>query len=58
MTLWTERGLQNQVYGLQAATPGRKKTLEKKFIKGVLIQAKCAAQMKRQLAENTAAERE
>jgi hypothetical protein len=43
---------------LQIATPSRKKTLEKKFIKGALTQAKCATQMQRQLAENTAAERE
>jgi DDE superfamily endonuclease len=57
-TPWTDRGLQNQAYALQAANPSRKKTLEKKFIKGALIQAKCAAQMKRQQAENTAAERE
>ncbi len=39
-------------------TSSRKEVLKNKFIREALIQTKCATLTKRQLAENTAAERE
>jgi hypothetical protein len=57
-TPWTDRALQRQANALIVATPSRKKALEAKFIKGALIQAKNAVQVKSQLAKNTVAERE
>jgi hypothetical protein len=58
MTPWTDRALQRQANTLIVATPSRKKVLEAKFVKGALIQAKNAVQVKDQLAKNTVAERE
>jgi hypothetical protein len=54
----TDRALQRHADKLLVASPDSKGLLEDQFIKGALIQAKCAAQMRAQLAENTAAERE
>jgi DDE superfamily endonuclease len=41
-TLLTARSLEKQAKELENATPSRQKTLQKKFIKGALIQAKTA----------------
>ena len=57
-TPMTDRALQRHADALLTATPTRRPTIEDQFVKGALIQAKCAAQMKNQLAENTAAEKE
>lgn len=54
----TDRALQRHANKLLIASPDSKGLLEDQFVKGALIQAKCAAQMRAQLAENTAAERE
>ena len=54
----TNRSFEKQAELLQNVTPNRQKTLQDKFIKGALIQVKTATQIRRQLAETTAAERE
>ena len=54
----TDRSFEKQANLLQNATPNRQKMLQEKFIKGALIQAKTGTQIRRQLAETTAAERE
>jgi DDE superfamily endonuclease/Tc5 transposase DNA-binding domain len=54
----TDRALQRHADALEIATPSRKGVLEEQFKKGALIVAKCSAQLRETLAENTAAERE
>jgi DDE superfamily endonuclease len=58
VTPLTDRALQRHADALLTATPTRRATIEDQFVKGALIQAKCATQMKNQLAENTAVEKE
>jgi hypothetical protein len=54
----TDRALQRHADKIEVASPDSKPLLEYQFTKGALIVAKCAAQMRAALAENTAAERE
>jgi len=54
----TDRALQRHADALEIATPSRKGILQEQFKKGALIVAKCSAQLRATLAENTAAERE
>jgi len=54
----TDRALQRHADALEIATPSRKGILQEQFNKGALIVAKCSAQLRATLAENTAAERE
>jgi DDE superfamily endonuclease len=54
----TNQSLEKLAYQLQEATPSRQILLQDKFIKGALIQSKTGVQMKLQLAETTAAEKE
>jgi hypothetical protein len=54
----TDRALQRHADKIEIASPDSKPLLEYQFTKGALIVAKCAAQMRAALAENTAAERE
>ena len=58
ITPMTDRALQRHADALEIATPSRKGVLEEQFKKGALIMAKCSAQLRATLAENTAAERE
>jgi len=58
ITPMTDRALQRHAEALEIATPSRKGALEEQFKKGALIVAKCSAQLRATLAENTAAERE
>jgi hypothetical protein len=54
----TDQALQRHANALEIASLESKGLLEYQFSQGALIQAKCAAQMRAQLAENTAVERE
>ncbi|ERF74616.1 hypothetical protein EPUS_00746 [Endocarpon pusillum Z07020] len=58
VTPLTAQSLEKQAIQLQNATPSRQTTLQEKFIKGALIQAKTAVQIQKDLSEYTAAERE
>jgi len=58
ITPMTDRALQRHADALEIATPSRKGVLKEQFKKGALIVAKCSAQLRATLAENTTAERE
>jgi hypothetical protein len=58
ITPMTDQALQRHADALKIATPSRKGVLKEQFKKGALIIAKCSAQLRATLAENTAAKRE
>ncbi len=54
----TARALEQQAIQLENASPGRRLSIQEKFIKGALIQVRTAAQVQKELAASTAPDRE